>query len=120
MLREIEIVHNRIHMDRLVKRRDRITARLTELDAQLRQLEMDALTYDEKAAQARRSLLAYLANFHHTEIDQVDSALSRMATGRYGLCLACNGEVEPDWLDSFPEAEFCSTCYRLRERRGSG
>ena len=120
MLTEIEIVHNRIHMDRLVKRRDRIMARLTELDAQFRQLERDALTYDEKAAQSRRNLLTYLANFHHTEIDQVDSALSRMATGRYGLCLACNGQVEPDWLDSFPEAEFCSTCYRIRERMGAG
>jgi RNA polymerase-binding transcription factor DksA len=120
MLTEIEIVHNRIHMDRLVKRRDRITARLTELDAQLRQLEMGALTYDEKAAQSQRNSLTYLANFHHTEIDQVDSALSRMATGRYGVCLACNGRVEPDWLDSFPEAEFCSTCYRIRERMGAG
>jgi RNA polymerase-binding transcription factor DksA len=120
MLTEIEIVHNRIHMDRLVKRRDRITARLTELNAQLRQLEKDALTYDEKAAQSRRNSLTYLANFHHTEIDQVDSALSRMATGRYGVCLACNGRVEPDWLDSFPEAEFCSTCYGIRERMGAG
>jgi len=120
MLTEIEIVHNRIHMDRLVKRRDRISARLTELNAQLRQLEMDALTYEEKAAQSRRNLLAYLANFHRTEIDQVDSALSRMTAGRYGVCLACNGRVEPDWLDSFPEAEFCSTCYRIRERGGAG
>ncbi|MBI2531824.1 MAG: hypothetical protein HYW03_06335 [Deltaproteobacteria bacterium] len=120
MLTEIETVHNRIHMDRLVKRRDRITARLTELDAQLRQLELDALTYDERAAQSRRSLLTYLANFHRTEINQVDSALSRMATGRYGLCLACNGRIEPDWLESFPEAEFCSPCYRIRERMGSG
>ena len=120
MLTEIEIVHNRIHMDRLVKRRDRITARVTELDARLRQLEKDTLICDEKAAQPRRKLLAYLANFHRTEIDQVDSALSRIATGRYGLCLACYGQVEPDWLDSFPEAEFCSTCYRLRERMGSG
>ncbi len=120
MLTEVETVHNRIYMDRLVKRRDRITARLTELDAQIRQLERDALTYDERAVQSRKNLLTYLANFHRTEIDQVDSALSRLATGKYGHCLACNDRVEPDWLDSFPEAEFCSTCYRIRERMGAG
>ena len=53
-------------------------------------------------------------------IEEVESWLSRVAAGRYGLCLACNGQVEPDWLHSFPEAEFCSTCYRIRERMGAG
>ena len=120
MLTEIEPVNNRIYMDRLVNRRDRAMARIRTIDEQLRMLERDSLMYDEKSKQQRRDLLTYLSSFHHTEVDQVDSALNRLATGNYGLCLACHGHVEADWLGSFPEAEFCSSCYRIRERIKEG
>jgi len=120
MLAEIETINNRIYMERLVNRRDRIMARIRTIDDQLRQLERNAPVRDEKAKQERRNLLAYLSSFHHTEVDQVNSALNRLAIGKYGFCLACNGQVEADWLESFPEAEFCSTCYRIRERMAAG
>ena len=120
MLTEFETLNNRIHMDRLVNRRDRIMARIRTLDSQLKQLERNALVFDEDGEHQRRNLLTYLSSFHHTEVDQVDSALNRLATGKYGLCLACNNQVEVAWLESFPEAEFCSTCYRMRERMAAG
>lgn len=120
MLTEIETVNNRIRMDRLVNRRDRIMARIRTLDEQLRQSERNAPVCDEKGEQQRRNLLRYLSSFHHTEVDQVNSALNRLATGKYGLCLACNGQVEADWLESFPEAEFCSTCYKIRGKMAAG
>jgi RNA polymerase-binding transcription factor DksA len=114
MLAGNEAAVSRIHMDRLVNRRDRIITRIANIEAQLRQMERNAVE------QQRRQLLTYLSSFHHAEIDQVDNALKRMATGKYGLCLACNGCIEADWLESFPEAEFCSTCYRVREGMGAG
>ena len=117
---EFATLDDRTHMDRLVNRRDRIMARIRTLDSQLKQLERDARAYDEDGHNQRRNLLTYLSSFHHTEVDQVDSALTRLATGKYGLCLACNGQVEVAWLDSFPEAEFCSTCHRMRERMAAG
>ena len=120
MLAEIETINNRTHMDRLVGRRDRIMTRIREIDAQLRQLERNALLHDETVERRRRDLLAYLSSFHHREIDQVDSALTRLAAGKYGVCLSCNGQIEADWLDSFPDAEFCSTCYRVQERMAAG
>lgn len=120
MLTDTETAINRIHMDRLVKRRDRIMTRIAEVNAQLRQLERDALLHNQATEQQRRELLTYLCSFHRTEIDQVDSALNRMAIGKYGQCLGCSGRIEADWLESFPEAEFCSTCYRVKERMGAG
>jgi DnaK suppressor protein len=114
MFAQTEAGSNRVQMDRLVSRRDRIMARIANIDTQLRQLKPDAIE------QQRRQLLTYLSSFHHSEIDQVDSALKRLATGKYGLCLACNGCIEADWLESFPEADFCSTCYRVKERMGAG
>jgi DnaK suppressor protein len=120
MLTDIDTDNNRIHMDRLVRRRDRINARLTELDAQRKQLDENTQGQDETAQQQRRKLLNYITNFHLKEIDQVDSALSRMAAGKYGLCLGCSGHIEAEWLESLPEAEFCSTCHTIRERMGAG
>jgi DnaK suppressor protein len=120
MLAEKEADINRIHMDRLVNRRDRIMARLAKINAQLRQLQRNALLHNEAVEQQRRQLLTYLSSFHQREIDQVDSALNRMATGKYAVCLSCNGCIEADWLESFPEAEFCSTCYRVKERMAAG
>jgi RNA polymerase-binding transcription factor DksA len=119
MLAEKEADIHRIHMDRLVNRRDRIMARITKIDAQLRHLDRDALLHSDPVQQQRRGLLTYLSSFHHKEIDQVDSALNRMATGKYGVCLGCSASIEADWLESFPESEFCSTCHRVRERTAS-
>jgi len=120
MLSETEIVHNRAHMDRLVNRRDRIMARIRAIEAQLSGLEGATLLGQASIDPQRRPLLTYLSSFHRTEIDQLDSALKRMAMGKYGLCLACSGPVEAEWLESFPEAEFCSTCYRIKERMVAG
>jgi RNA polymerase-binding transcription factor DksA len=119
MLAEIDTV-NRNHMDRLVNRRDRIMARIRTIDNQIRQLEQNSLVYDEKSMQQRKKVLVYLSNFHHTEVDQVDNAINRMATAEYGCCLGCNGQIQADWLESFPEAEFCSICSRIRERMAAG
>lgn len=120
MLTEMAGVNNRIHMDRLVRRRDRIMARIREIDAQLTELERNALLRDEKIDPQRRHLLTYLSSFHHTEIDQMDGALNRLATGKYGLCLGCNNHIEADWLESFPEAEFCSACHKIRANMRAG
>jgi len=120
MLTEIETVSHRIHMDRLVNRRDRVMTRLRTVDDQLRQLEKNALLRDDNGSRDRRNLLTYLSSFHRTEVDQLVGALKRLAMGKYGVCLACSGGVEADWLESFPEAEFCSTCYRTQERMAAG
>jgi RNA polymerase-binding transcription factor DksA len=107
-------------MDRLVNRRDRIMTRIRSVEAQLHELERARLTSQSSSDPQRRHLLTYLSTFHHTEVDQLDAALKRMATGKYGTCLACQKPVEAEWLESFPEAEFCSTCYRIKERMSAG
>jgi RNA polymerase-binding transcription factor DksA len=120
MLSEIETANNRIHMDRLINRRDRIMARIRTIDDQLNQLAQNPLIYDENGEPQHGNLLTYLSSFHRAEVDQLDHALNRLASGQYGLCLACRGQMEAIWLESFPEAEFCSTCYRIRERMAAG
>jgi sigma-B regulation protein RsbU (phosphoserine phosphatase) len=43
----------------------------------------------------------------HALLDEVDSALDRMATGSYGLCEACHDTIECDRLICDPLVRFC-------------
>ena len=43
---------------------------------------------------------------------QIEYALWRMDRGRYGLCVKCDGEIDPAVLDAAPWAIFCADCQR--------
>ena len=59
----------------------------------------------------RRSLLA---RPHSTgEVTEVDAALERIASGRYGFCLQCGADLDRGLLKNDPLAERCRAC---RER----
>lgn len=46
----------------------------------------------------------------------VDDALSRLATGRYGNCVACGRPISAARLEALPTAELCIDCARRRPR----
>lgn len=43
----------------------------------------------------------------------VETALARMGTGKYGTCLRCSGQMPLAWLAVIPESRLCAAC---RER----
>lgn len=120
MLQTLDSASERVYSDRLIKRRDRIVDRVAQLDAERRQFDADRLLFDEETYQRRNNLLGYLVSFHLREIDQLDEALKRIANGKYGICFGCQKQIEREWLESFPEAEFCSACHVIKERMGAG
>jgi len=44
---------------------------------------------------------------------QIEYALWRLARGRYGECVKCEGHVERQVLDMTPWAIFCGNCQRI-------
>ena len=44
------------------------------------------------------------------QIAGIDSALRRLAAGEYGLCLACDDEIDPRRLDIDPAIALCIGC----------
>ena len=44
------------------------------------------------------------------KIDQINSALNRIAKGSYGLCEGCKGAIELKRLEIIPEANLCIEC----------
>lgn len=120
MPQPMESADERIYSDRLMKRRDRIWARVIQLHADARQLTANRLLIDEATYRRRDDLLGYLSRFHLGEIDRIDEALKRMASGQYGVCFGCRKPSQAEWLESFPAAEFCATCHAIKERIGAG
>jgi len=47
----------------------------------------------------------------------IDSALSRINNGRYGLCMRCNKKIPKERLEAIPYALMCIECQSLDERR---
>jgi RNA polymerase-binding transcription factor DksA len=49
---------------------------------------------------------------------QIDAALARLHTGRYGLCAACGGPIPLPRLRAVPFATHCVPCQTGQETRG--
>lgn len=104
------------HTARLRERRNQILTTLTYVEAQQREVEENAEWKDASCERRRRSMLNELNHWYLGAMEKVESALARIAENRYGVCLACNGAVEPEWLDDCPETEFCAACHEVREK----
>ncbi|WP_227472630.1 TraR/DksA family transcriptional regulator [Delftia acidovorans] len=46
---------------------------------------------------------------------QVEAALARLDSGTYGLCCACQSDLEPERLNADPAAVFCQECATERQ-----
>ena len=47
---------------------------------------------------------------------QIDHALSRIATGTYGVCLHCEDDITQKRMAAVPWAAFCITCQEMIDR----
>jgi DnaK suppressor protein len=46
---------------------------------------------------------------------KIEAALARFDSGTFGLCCACQGDVEPERLKADPAAVFCQECAAERQ-----
>ncbi|HYA29742.1 MAG TPA: TraR/DksA family transcriptional regulator [Acidobacteriota bacterium] len=117
------------HFDRLSKRRDELLVTLRHLDNEQHQVEENTDWLDQAAYESRVKLLDRLSGWYLTEMAEIENALERIKTHKYGICLACHEPIEATRLERLPEAACCSACQELREglesfddraRQGSG
>ena len=50
------------------------------------------------------------------EIEQIDAALTRIATGAYGMCVTCRREIALTRLRILPATPVCLRCARRHRR----
>jgi sigma-B regulation protein RsbU (phosphoserine phosphatase) len=85
-------------------------------------LETGYLQTAREQLQSRRERLESVLHEHPTEqlnqlLTQVDQALERIDTGRYGMCEVCHDTVEADRLIHDPLVSVCLGCLSPAQRR---
>jgi RNA polymerase-binding transcription factor DksA len=112
----MEIVKVRALAARLSRRKEQIAVTLSHLESERSEVEKNTEWKDGLARQRRRNLLSYLNRWYVREMSEVNRALERVSKDKYGVCAFCNCAIEAEWLETFPEAEYCRTCQTIRDR----
>jgi len=111
------------------KKAEYFRKRLLEKQEELRRLvsktEQDGREADEEATQdiADKAANSYTKEFLFHQSDDnrrtlqlVNEALARLKQNTYGLCVACQQEVQPKRLEAVPWARHCIECQEKQER----
>ena len=64
-----------------------------------------------------RKMLESLGAKDLKRMRQIDSALSRIDTGKYGICLKCGKQIPRERLEAIPYALMCIQCQSADDRR---
>ncbi len=103
----------------------RLLAKQTELLHLVTKSEQDGREADEEATQdiADKAANSYTKEFLFHQSDDnrrilylVNEALERIKTSSYGLCVACQEEVQPKRLDAVPWTRHCIECQEKQEQ----
>jgi RNA polymerase-binding transcription factor DksA len=98
--------------ERLLRRRDELRQRASDASAEARH-EADPLSADfaEQVTQRENDdVLGAISDSARVELEQVEAALRRLASGRYGTCSGCGEEIEPERLAAVPYTDRCRAC----------
>jgi len=100
----------------LETRAAKLTARLTQVDAEL---DVPSSKDWEDLATEREAdeVLKMIGLSGQQELRQIAVALNRLAQGTYGVCAKCGDDIVAQRLDLLPDTPFCARCaVSVRER----
>lgn len=108
----IEEFRRRLWMDRL-----RLLRTVTTTDEELRTLEAHPAgsPTEDVATELARSILSRLEGQEKHELDEIDAAQTRLATGIFGACEDCGAPIPLARLRAMPTARYCMGCQVRRE-----
>jgi RNA polymerase-binding protein DksA len=64
-----------------------------------------------------RKMIEALGSQDLKRLKLIDSALTRIQQGKYGLCVKCGKRIPPERLEAIPYALMCIECKTAEERR---
>jgi DnaK suppressor protein len=74
-------------------------------------VESDGLADDDRAPLLHEQFIALeVKSLDYQTLKRVDAALDRIATGDYGVCVACGKDISPKRLAAIPWAHLCIDC----------
>ena len=71
---------------------------------------------DRAASSYTKEFLFSLSNTERNTLQLVDEAIDRLEEKVFGVCVACEGEMEKKRLEAVPWAKHCLTCQEMQEQ----
>lgn len=103
---------------KLLGRRQEIFDRQQKLESDWDKLQERQIEAGEEAQQADlSSLFDQLDDLEKREIEQIDVALHKLATGTFGECENCHQDIDGQRLQVLPETALCRHCAEISEQR---
>jgi DnaK suppressor protein len=99
---------------RLEQQRDFRRGQLADLHARRTDMPRDDHR-SQATASALREVDDLVASFAHRALTDIELALVRMRTGRYGYCRSCNARIPMALLESIPKTTLCLACQQPTE-----
>ena len=64
-----------------------------------------------------RKMIEAIGSQEMKRLSLIDSALTRIKQGKYGLCIKCGKKIPRERLEAIPYALMCVECKTIEERR---
>ncbi|EEW25567.1 TraR/DksA family transcriptional regulator [Rhodobacter ferrooxidans] len=103
-------------MTPIAKRKAALQARLGDLTARLAQIEEGLDSHGEQdweelaIERSDDEVLEGMGVSAQQEMRMIEAALTRIASGDYGICAKCGADISEARLDVLPYTPFCRDC----------
>ena len=102
---------NELLRQKFLSRLDQLRSRLEHIAKDGRHAGGLSADFEEQAVERENDqVLGTLDATTQSEILQIESAVERIAGGRYGICEHCRKIIEPKRLEALPYAARCVAC----------
>lgn len=102
----------------LLQRRQEVFNRVRQLESDWQSLTERDIELEEEAQKSDLTLLFdQLDERGREQIEAIDLALCRMASGSYGICEDCEQLIQRKRLEALPETRLCLACARRYEAK---
>jgi len=110
---------------KLLEERSRISADLEALGeatgATSKESSGDLSSYsshmaDQGTDTMEREKAFLFASAKRKRLEDIDRALSRIESGKFGVCESCGKDIPPKRLERLPDANLCVPCKELEEK----
>ncbi len=104
----------------LLKEKEEIIASIQKNDEEYNETVENSLPKDFAdiaSYNTDRDMMEFIGENNIKKLQQIDSALDRIHTGKYGKCLKCRGSISEARLQALPYALKCIKCQSLDEKK---
>lgn len=104
------------HIQALKDRRAELMREVYEIENELE--KPPSKDWEDRSAERQGDeVLEAMGTHDLSELRMIDAALERAASGAFGICTKCGGNISEERLSALPATPFCKTCAHKQEKK---